>query len=273
MGTKKALQEITLTIRPGEHVALVGENGSGKTTLIKLLCRLYDPTEGVITLDGIDLHEFTSTALRREISVIFQDYTRYHLTARENIWFGNIDLPPDPAQIAAAARYAGADEVISRLQRGYDTILGKWFEEGEELSIGEWQKVALARAFLRNAQIIVLDEPTSAMDPEAEYKLFKRFHQLAEGRTAVLIERDRFTSSYATRFNGAVGLYCGWRPSRRVRTWRARNRQSARRAWAWLFVSERNARMASAPARLHRWPSPSMRCLTTDPQADSMCQL
>jgi ATP-binding cassette subfamily B protein len=185
--TRKVLQDITLTIRPGEVVALVGENGSGKTTLIKLLCRLYDPTSGIITFDGIDLRQFQTVMLRRQISVIFQDYARYHLTARDNIWFGSIDLPPAQERIVAAARHTGADDVISGLPHGYETILGKWFENGEDLSIGEWQKVALARAFLRDAQIIVLDEPTSAMDAKAEYEVFKKFRQLAEGRAAILI--------------------------------------------------------------------------------------
>lgn len=152
--TRKALEDISLTIRPGEIVALVGENGSGKTTLIKLLCRLYDPTTGSITFDGIDLRSFETGALRREISVVFQDYAKYHLTAQENIWLGNIDLPLGDNRITMAAQSAGADEVITKLPQGYETILGKWFETGEELSIGQWQKVALARAFLRDAQII-----------------------------------------------------------------------------------------------------------------------
>jgi ATP-binding cassette subfamily B protein len=185
--TKKVLEDISLTIRPGEHIALVGENGAGKTTLIKLLCRLYNPTEGQISVDGIDVRQFASAKLRQEISVIFQDYAHYQLTARENIWFGDIHLPSDDEDILAAAQRAGVDQVINGLANGYDTILGKWFEGGEELSIGEWQKVALARAFFRDAQIIVLDEPTSALDPEAEYEVFQKFHQLTKGRTAILI--------------------------------------------------------------------------------------
>jgi ATP-binding cassette subfamily B protein len=185
--SRKVLDDVTLTVRPGEHIALVGENGAGKTTLIKLLCRLYDPSEGRITIEGLDLRQCRITELRREISVIFQDYARYHLTARENIWLGNIDLPPDQEAIAAAARQAGVDEVIEGLTNGYETVLGKWFEGGEELSVGQWQKLALARAFLRNAQIIVLDEPTSAMDAKAEYEVFKKFHELASDRTAILI--------------------------------------------------------------------------------------
>jgi len=131
----------------------VGENGSGKTTLIKLLCRLYDPVSGSITLDDIDLRQFETSALRREITVIFQDYVKYHLTAQENIWFGNIEVPNEKEEIMMAACYADAENMIAKLPKGYDTILGKWFEDGEELSVGEWQKVALARAFMRNAQI------------------------------------------------------------------------------------------------------------------------
>jgi ATP-binding cassette subfamily B protein len=192
-GTREVLEDITLTIRPGEHVALVGENGSGKTTLVKLLCRLYDPIDGIITLDDIDLRQFKTAALRHEISVIFQDYACYHLTARENIWLGDIGCPPDDVRILAAARHSGAEDVITGLPQGYETTLGKWFEDGEELSIGEWQKVALARAFLRAAQILVLDEPTSALDAQAEYDVFKKFRQLAKGRTAILISH-RFST-------------------------------------------------------------------------------
>lgn len=191
--TRKVLDDINLTVRPGEVVALVGENGSGKTTLCKLLCRLYDPVAGSITLDGADLRSFNTAELRREISVIFQDYARYNMSARENIWLGNVALAADDARIQAAARESGADDVISRLPRGYDTTLGKWFEEGEELSIGEWQKVALARAFVRDAQIVVLDEPTSAMDARTEFEVFSHFRRLVAGRAAILISH-RFST-------------------------------------------------------------------------------
>lgn len=198
-GTRRVLEDISLIIQPGEVVALVGANGSGKTTLIKLLCRLYDPTGGTITLDGMDLRQFQTTALRREISVIFQDYAHYPLTARENIWLGNTTLPPDHERVIAAARRSGADDVIRGLPHGYETILGKWFEDGEELSIGEWQKVALARAFLRDTQIIVLDEPTSSMDAKAEYEVFQNFRQLVSGRTAILISHRFSTVRMADR--------------------------------------------------------------------------
>ncbi len=199
--TRKVLADVSLTIRPGEVVALVGENGSGKTTLIKLLCRLYDPTGGTIAIDGIDLRQFETRALRHEIAIIFQDYAHYHLTARENIWLGNTALPPDDERVLAAARRSGADHIIRSLPHGYETVLGKWFEDGEELSIGEWQKVALARAFMRDAQIIVLDEPTSSMDARAEYEVFQSFRELASGRTAILISHRFSTVRMADRIH------------------------------------------------------------------------
>lgn len=198
-GSRKVLDDISFSIKPGEVVALVGENGSGKTTLTKLLCRLYDPTAGSITIDGTDLRQFDTAALRREITVIFQDYAQYHLTARENIWLGNTLIPPDHERIIAAARNSGADGVISALPHGYDTILGKRFKDGEELSIGEWQKVALSRAFLRDAQIIILDEPTSSLDARSEYAVFENFRKLASGRTAILISHRFSTVRMADR--------------------------------------------------------------------------
>jgi ATP-binding cassette subfamily B protein len=181
------LQNINFQIGPGQMVALVGENGSGKSTLIKLLCRLYDPGEGRISLDGIDLREFNTIDLRREISIIFQDYARYNLTVSENIRLGNAQMPPDEEKIQAAAECSGANEFISILERGYETVLGKWFEDGTELSVGEWQKVALARAFVRDSQIIALDEPTSSLDPRAEDEVIGKFRRLAEGKMAIII--------------------------------------------------------------------------------------
>lgn len=198
-GARTVLEDVSLVLRPGETIALVGANGSGKTTLVKLLCRLYDPTGGAITLDGVDLRQFDTKALRREIAVLFQDYARYHLSAGENIGLGNTAISPDRDRIAEAARRSGADEVIRRLPHGYDTMLGKWFADGEELSVGEWQKVALARAFMRDAQILVLDEPTSSMDAKAEYEVFQRFRQLVEGRTSVLISHRFSTVRMADR--------------------------------------------------------------------------
>jgi ATP-binding cassette subfamily B protein len=202
---RTALQDIDLVIRPGEVAALVGPNGSGKTTLVKLLCRLYDRTGGSITLDGVDIDRFDVVDLRRQMSVIFQDFSQYQQTASENIRVGNIELPADApetrAAVEAAARDAGADEVIRGLRSGYDTPLGKWFDDGEELSIGEWQKVALARAFLRDAQILVLDEPTSALDPEAEWNVFEHIRRLAKGRAVVLISHRFSTVRSADRIH------------------------------------------------------------------------
>jgi len=198
-GSRPVLDDICLTLRPGEHVALVGENGSGKTTLVKLLCRLYDPSAGVISVDGRDLREFATTDLRREISVVFQDYARYQLTARENIGFGDSRAPATDERIESAARQSGAHPIIAGLPKGYETNLGKWFEDGEELSIGEWQKVALARAFLREAPIIVLDEPTSALDAKAEFDFYEKFRSVAQGKTAVLISHRFSTVRMADR--------------------------------------------------------------------------
>ena len=196
---RNALENITLRIHPGEVIAIVGENGSGKTTLVKLLCRLYDPGKGLISIDNTDLKQFSTLDLRREIGVIFQDYATYYMTARENIWFGNIDINPDNERIIKAAKRSGAANVIDRLSNKYDTILGKWFEGGEELSIGEWQKIALARAFLRDSQILVLDEPTSALDARAEADVFAKFRELIKGKTAILISHRFSTVRWADR--------------------------------------------------------------------------
>lgn len=194
---REVLSGLSMTIKPGQTVALVGENGCGKTTLIKLLCRLYDPTSGRITVDGIDLRDFRIRDLRGEIGVIFQDFARYNLTARENIWFGSPGEPAQHSSIVLSAQTSGADEFIRDLQHGYDTLLGRWFEEGAELSVGQWQKLALARAFFRNSQLIVLDEPTSALDPRAEDDVVQSLQKLAEGRTAVLISHRLSTVKMA----------------------------------------------------------------------------
>ncbi len=196
---RQALRDVSLTIRPRETIALVGANGAGKTTLVKLLCRLYEPGGGKIAIDGIDLRRIRAADLRREISVVFQDYARYHMTARENIWLGDISRPLEHEGIEAAARLSGVAEVIAELPEGYETILGKWFESGEELSIGEWQKVALARAFLRQAQITILDEPTSDLDPRMEAEVIERFRKLARGRMAILISHRLSTVRMANR--------------------------------------------------------------------------
>ena len=195
----EVLKDLSFTIRPGEHVALVGENGSGKTTLVKLLCRLYDPTSGVIRIDGTDLRELSLAELRAELAVVFQDYTRYRLSARDNIWLGNVALPTDSPRIVEAARRTGADAIISSLPKGYDTILSRQFEDGTELSMGQWQAMALARAFLRDSQLLILDEPTAALDPKAEAAVFDQFYQLSQGRTAVVISHRLSTVRSADR--------------------------------------------------------------------------
>ncbi|MEO1004794.1 MAG: ABC transporter ATP-binding protein [Cyanobacteria bacterium J06638_38] len=206
--SRTALKNINLTIKPGETVALVGENGSGKTTLIKLLCRLYDITSGSITIDGIDLRDINSKELQRHISVIFQDFARYNLSAGDNIWLGNVRLDPDDQKILSAARRSGADRVIEKLQYGYEHILGKQFGGGDELSGGEWQKIALARAFLRDSQVIVLDEPTSAMDPKAEERVFRKFRELIEEQAAILVTHRLSTVTMADKIyvmaNGSI---------------------------------------------------------------------
>ncbi len=198
-GARPVLQEVDLVIPAGATVALVGENGSGKTTLIKLLARLYDPDAGRITFDGIDARQFGTAELRRELSVIFQDYVRYNLTARENLGFGDVAAQADTERLAKAARAAGAADLIARLPQGMDSVLGNQFDAGQELSVGEWQKIALARALLRDAQVIVLDEPTSAMDASAEYEMYKRFHEVAAGRTAILVSHRLSTVRMADR--------------------------------------------------------------------------
>jgi ATP-binding cassette, subfamily B, bacterial len=196
---RSLLQDVSLTIQPGETIALVGENGAGKTTLIKLLCRLYDPSHGKITVDGIDFREFATAELRQQISVVFQDYAHYDLTVQENIGVGNLSQFDNQVQIEHAAKLSGADRVINRLPKGYNTQLGKAFADGEELSIGEWQKIALARSFLRDSQLVILDEPTSALDARSEYEVFEQFRQLIQGRTAILISHRLSTIKLADR--------------------------------------------------------------------------
>jgi ATP-binding cassette subfamily B protein len=188
---------VDLTISPGEHVALVGMNGAGKTTMIKLLCRLYDPTDGRITIDGHDLRELSLKELRTRIGVVFQDFCCYQFTAGENVWLGDTTCPADSARVRSAAAAAGAAPLIEALPDGYDTQLGRWFAEGTELSTGEWQKIALARAFYREAPIVVLDEPTSAQDSPSERRVFDRLHELALGRTAIFVSHRATTVQMA----------------------------------------------------------------------------
>lgn len=188
-----ALRGVSLEFRPGERIALVGENGAGKTTLVKLLARLYDPDEGRILLDGTDLREYDLDDLHRNIGVIFQDFVRYELLLRENIAVSEISAREERDRIETAARRSLADDVARRLAGGYDQQIGRRFEDGVELSGGEWQKVALARAYLRDAQVLILDEPTAALDARAEYEVFVRFSELTEGKMAVIISH-RFST-------------------------------------------------------------------------------
>jgi ATP-binding cassette subfamily B protein len=194
-----AVRHLSFRIAPGERVALVGENGAGKTTLVKLLARLYDPDEGCVLLDGVDLRDYDLDSLRRNIGVIFQDFVRYEFVLRENIAISQVDELDDEAKIREAARRSLADAVAARLAKGYDQMLGRRFDGGVELSGGEWQKVALARAYMREAQVLILDEPTAALDARAEYEVFLRFAELTRGRMAVLISHRFSTVRMADR--------------------------------------------------------------------------
>jgi ATP-binding cassette subfamily B protein len=202
-----AVRNVDLVLEPGERVALVGENGAGKTTITKLMARLYDPTEGRITLDGVDLREYDLVSLRHAIGVIFQDFVRYDMRFDENIGVGEIDsVRADldksngtPASITNAAENSLAASLLPRFTKGYQQMLGRRFEEGVDLSGGEWQKIALARAYIRDAQVLILDEPTAALDARAEYEVFLRFSELVAGRMAVLISHRFSTVRMADR--------------------------------------------------------------------------
>ena len=190
---RAALDDVSLDIEAGQIVALVGENGSGKTTLAKLLCHLYEPTSGRILWDAVDTAGCDPAALRQHTAVIFQDFVRYHLAARENVAVGNCGRADDHDALVGASKLAGADEFLAELPDGYDTMLGREFEGGAELSVGQWQRVALARAFFRDAPFVILDEPTAALDARAEHDLFEKIRAMAEGRTVLLISH-RFSS-------------------------------------------------------------------------------
>ena len=194
-----AVRGLTFAFEPHERIALVGENGAGKTTLVKLLARLYDPDEGRILLDGVDLREYDLESLRRNIGIIFQDFVRYDFLLRENIGVSQVDALDDEPRIREAARRSLADSVAQRVPQGFDQMLGRRFENGVELSGGEWQKVALARAYMRDAQVLILDEPTAALDARAEYEVFLRFAELTKGRMAVLISHRFSTVRMADR--------------------------------------------------------------------------
>ena len=197
--SRLVLSGLNFQLRPGERVALVGENGQGKTTIVKLMTRLYDPLEGQILLDGIDLREYSLEDLYREIGVIFQDFMRYEMTARENIAVGQIETLARLEPLQEAARKSMAAPVIERLHFRYEQVLGRRFEGGVDLSGGEWQKVALARAYLRNAQILILDEPTAALDARSEFEVFRRFSELTTGKTALFISHRFSTVRMADR--------------------------------------------------------------------------
>ncbi|KKC31057.1 ABC transporter ATP-binding protein [Devosia psychrophila] len=203
-----AIRHLSFTLMAGETLALVGENGAGKTTIVKLLTRLYDPGEGRITVDGIDLKDFAVGDIHAHIGVIFQDFIRYSLSARENIGVGRIEDQDDMARIGDAAERSLADAVIAKLPEGYDQQLGRLFKKGRDLSGGEWQKVAIARAYMRDADLIILDEPTAALDAKAESEVFSRFKSLASGKTAVIISHRFSTVRMADRIlvleNGAI---------------------------------------------------------------------
>jgi ATP-binding cassette subfamily B protein len=194
-----ALRNVSFTLAAGEKLALVGENGSGKTTLVKLLARLYDPTEGRILLDGRDLRDYDLAELRREVGVIFQDFVRYHFTAADNIAVGRIEARADKPRIENAAEKSLANQVVQKLPKGYDQVVGKRFDQGTDLSGGEWQKIALGRAYMRDAQLLILDEPTAALDARAEHQVFQRFVELTQGKTAVLISHRFSTVRMADR--------------------------------------------------------------------------
>jgi ATP-binding cassette subfamily B protein len=197
--TRRVLNRFNFTLSPGESVALIGENGQGKTTIVKLITRLYDPTEGEILLDGVDLREYDLADLHSEIGVIFQDFMRYEMTARENIAIGRVEVEHTAQDIEDAGERSMAAEVIARLPGGYDQMLGRRFEGGVDLSGGEWQKLALARAYLRNAQLLILDEPTASLDARSEFEVFARFAELTSGKMALLISHRFSTVRMADR--------------------------------------------------------------------------
>ncbi len=196
---RRVLKDFNFHLHPGERIALIGENGQGKTTVVKLITRLYDPTEGEILLDGVDLREYALDDLHQEMGVIFQDFMRYEMTVRDNIAVGRVELPHTDADIATAAEKSLAASVVRKLAGGYDQMLGRRFESGVDLSGGEWQRIALARAYLRDAQLLILDEPTAALDAKSELEVFERFAELTLGKMALLISHRFSTVRMADR--------------------------------------------------------------------------
>ncbi len=197
--TRRVLKDFNFHLRPGERIALIGENGQGKTTVVKLITRLYDPTEGQILLDGVDLREYALDDLHQEMGVIFQDFMRYEMTVRDNIAVGRVELPHTEQDIAGAAEKSLAASVIRKLGNGYDQMLGRRFENGVDLSGGEWQRIALARAYLRDAQLLILDEPTAALDAKSEMEVFERFSELTTGKMALFVSHRFSTVRMADR--------------------------------------------------------------------------
>jgi ATP-binding cassette, subfamily B, bacterial len=197
--SRRILSNFNFTLAPGQRVALIGENGQGKTTVVKLITRLYDPSEGQILLDGVDLREYDLEDLHSEIGVIFQDFMRYEMTARENITVGRVEVPHTAEEIEFAAEKSLASTVVAKLKGGYDQMLGRRFEGGVDLSGGEWQKLALARAYLRDAQLLILDEPTASLDARSELEVFERFAELTYGKMALLISHRFSTVRMADR--------------------------------------------------------------------------
>jgi ATP-binding cassette, subfamily B, bacterial len=206
--TQAALCNVSFKVNAGEAIALVGRNGAGKTTIVKLLTRLYDPDSGEVLLGGRNVKEYDLDELRAQVGVIFQDYVNYYLTARENIGVGRVDDIENHDLVTSAAHKSGANIAIERLDKGYETMLGRWFQQGAQLSGGEWQKIALARAFMRDARVLILDEPTSALDAQAEYEIFQQFRQLTQGKTAFFISHRFSTVRLADRIfvleNGGI---------------------------------------------------------------------
>ncbi len=194
-----ALRNVSLTLAPGEKLGLVGENGAGKSTLVKLLLRLYEPTEGEILYGGVDLRDMDPLDLRKRIGAVYQDFVRYQFSAGENIGLGDVEHLVDQPRIERAAARGGADAVVAALPQRYETMLGGWFESGQELSAGQWQKIAVSRAFMRDAEVLILDEPTASIDAEAEHELFQRFKALAADRTAIIISHRFSTVRMADR--------------------------------------------------------------------------
>jgi len=193
------LKDVSLKINPNESIAIVGENGAGKTTIVKLLSRLYDPQEGEIVLDGVDIKSFEPREYQELIGIIFQDFTQFYLTARENVGLGYVNEIENLDRIKNASSKSGADKVIEKLPQGYESILGKYFDDGHQLSIGEWQKVAVARAFMRDSKILILDEPTASLDARTEYEIFQHFKELTRDKISILISHRFSTVRMADR--------------------------------------------------------------------------